>query len=243
MRAEAIVNEKSSVVPGEKNGLPRWFEATVASVGLVLVSPVIALTGLGIALSSGRPVFFRQKRVGQHGETFELYKLRTMTPSAGGPQITSNGDSRITSLGRFLRHTKLDELPTLWNVVRGDMALVGPRPEVPRFVKLADPIWQQVLAVKPGITDPVTLRLRSEAELLAQVPGDTEHYYANELQPAKLKGYVAYLEKRTWRSDIEVLLQTVAAIVLPRNAVGLAVDKLSGVSKPEQDFRNGERLK
>ena len=216
MRAEVIVKERSAVGTDVNRGLPRWVEAMVASVGLILVAPVIALTGLGIALSSGRPVFFRQKRVGQHGDTFELYKLRTMTPSADGPQITSNGDSRITRLGRFLRHTKLDELPTLWNVLRGDMSLVGPRPEVPRFVKLADPIWQKVLAVKPGITDPVTLRLRSESELLAQIAGDTEQYYANELQPAKLKGYVAYLEERTWRTDLKVLVQTLVAVVFPR---------------------------
>ena len=224
MRAEVIVKERSAGMAQARNGLPRWAEATFAIAGLLLAAPVIALTGLGIAVFSGRPVFFRQQRVGQHGETFNLYKLRTMTPSAGGPQITSNGDSRITRLGRFLRHTKLDELPTLWNVVRGDMSLVGPRPEVPRFVQLADPIWQKVLAVRPGITDPVTLRLRSESELLAQIEGDTEEYYAKELQPAKLKGYVAYLEARTWGTDLKVLLQTLAAVVVPRESTGLSVD-------------------
>ena len=169
MRAEIIVKERSAGVAEARNGLPRWAEATFAMAGLVVAAPVIALTGLGIAVSSRRPVFFRQQRVGQHGDTFNLYKPRTMRPSAGGPQITSNVDSRITRLGKFLRNTKLDELPTLWNVLRGDMSLVGPRPEVPRFVQLADPTWQKVLAVRPGITDPVTLRLRSEAELLAQI--------------------------------------------------------------------------
>src|SRR5258708_40184134 len=103
-----------------------------------------------------------------------------MTPSAGGPQIASNGDSRITRLGRFLRNTKLDELPTLWNVLRGDLSLVGPRHEVPRFVSLPDPIWQKVLSARPGITDPVTLALRSEADLLAKNEGDTEQYYVEE---------------------------------------------------------------
>ena len=224
MRAEVIVKERSAGMAQARNGLPRWAEATFAIAGLLVAAPVIALTGLGIAVFSGWPVFFRQQRVGQHGETFNLYKLRTMTPSAGGPQITSNGDSRITRLGRFLRHTKLDELPTLWNVVRGDMSLVGPRPEVPRFVQLADPIWQKVLAVRPGITDPVTLRLRSESELLAQIEGDTEEYYAKELQPAKLRGYVAYLEVRTWGTDLKVLLQTLAAVVVPRESTGLSVD-------------------
>ncbi|HYV00191.1 MAG TPA: sugar transferase [Pyrinomonadaceae bacterium] len=224
MRAEVIVKERGAGMAQARNGLPRWAEATFAIAGLLVAAPVIALTGLGIAVFSGWPVFFRQQRVGQHGETFNLYKLRTMTPSAGGPQITSNGDSRITRLGRFLRHTKLDELPTLWNVVRGDMSLVGPRPEVPRFVQLADPIWQKVLAVRPGITDPVTLRLRMESELLAQIEGDTEEYYAKELQPAKLRGYVAYLEVRTWGTDLKVLLQTLAAVVVPRESTGLSVD-------------------
>ena len=238
MRAEVIVKERSAGVAEPRNGLPRWAEATFAIAGLLVAAPVIALTGLGIAVFSGRPVFFRQQRVGQHGETFDLYKLRTMTPSAGGPQITSNGDSRITRLGRFLRHTKLDELPTLWNVVRGDMSLVGPRPEVPRFVQLADPIWQKVLAVRPGITDPVTLRLRSESELLAQIEGDTEEYYAKELQPAKLKGYVAYLEARTWRTDLKVLLQTLAAVVVPREFTGLSVD---GVSRLKSEFREDRK--
>jgi lipopolysaccharide/colanic/teichoic acid biosynthesis glycosyltransferase len=243
MRAEVIVKERSIVVPAVNNGLPRWLEAMVAAVGLVLASPVIAFTGLGIALSSGRPVFFRQKRVGQRGNIFELCKLRTMNTSAAGPQITSSGDSRITRLGGFLRHTKLDELPTLWNVLRGDMSLVGPRPEVPRFVNLADPIWQKVLAVRPGLTDPVTLRLRSESELLARVAGDTEVYYANELQPEKLKGYVAYLEERTWRTDLKVLLQTIAAVVVPGAANRLSPDEVSRLTQPQQQFSGGKSRK
>ena len=241
MRAEVIVKERSAGMSEARNGLPRWAEATFAMAGLVVAAPVIALTGLGVAVFSGRPVFFRQQRVGQHGDTFNLYKLRTMRPSAGGPQITSNVDSRITRLGRFLRNTKLDELPTLWNVLRGDMSLVGPRPEVPRFVQLADPTWQKVLAVRPGITDPVTLRLRSEAELLAQIEGDTEEYYAKELQPAKLKGYVAYLEDRTWRTDLKVLLQTVAAVVVPREYTGLSVDEVSRLEQPKNEFREDRK--
>lgn len=240
MRAEVIVEERSAGMAEARSGLPRWAEATFAMAGLVVAAPVIALTGLGVVVFSGRPVFFRQQRVGQHGNTFNLYKLRTMTPSPGGPQITSNVDLRITRLGRFLRHSKLDELPTLWNVLRGDMSLVGPRPEVPRFVQLADPIWQKVLAVRPGITDPVTLRLRSEADLLAQVEGDTEEYYAKELQPAKLKGYVAYLEDRTWRTDLKVLLQTAAAVVVPRESTRLSVH-VSRLAQPKNEFREDRK--
>src|SRR5258706_442138 len=238
MRAEVIVKEKSIGLTVARIELPSWAVATFANGGLVVAAPVIGLTGLGIVVFSGRPIFFRQQRVGQHGDTFNLYKLRTMMPSVGGPQITSNGDSRITRLGRFLRNTKLDELPTLWNVVRGDMSLVGPRPEVLRFVQLADPKRHKVLALKPGITDPVTLRLRSEAELLAQIEGDTEEYYAKELQPAKLKGYVAYLEERTWRTDLKVLLQTLVVVVVPRESGGQSVDGVTRLSKPENNLRN-----
>jgi lipopolysaccharide/colanic/teichoic acid biosynthesis glycosyltransferase len=209
---------RESVKSADSNGLPRWVEGPMVFMGLILAAPLIALTGLAIAVSSGFPILFRQTRVGRHGRTFELYKLRTMRPSVNGPQITSGSDARITRLGRFLRHTKLDELPTLWNVLRGDMSLVGPRPEVPRFVKLEDPIWQKVLSVRPGITDPVTLQLRSEADLLARVAGDTEQYYVNELQPSKLKGYVAYLEERSWRSDLNVLWRTMVAVVIPGEA-------------------------
>jgi lipopolysaccharide/colanic/teichoic acid biosynthesis glycosyltransferase len=196
-------------------GLPRWFEVPLAFISLVLLAPLLALAGLAIFLSSGRPIIFRQIRVGKNGRNFELYKLRTMKPSSGGPQITSGTDTRITRLGRFLRHAKIDELPPLWNVLRGEMSLVGPRPEVPRFVVLEDPLWQKVLSVRPGITDPVSVQLRSEADLLAQVEGDMEQYYVNELQPAKLRGYVAYLEKRTWRGDLGVLVQTALAVLAP----------------------------
>lgn len=140
MRARAIIDKRSAASREIKNGLPRWVEAGSALVGLIVAAPLIALMGLAIAVSSGRPIFFRQRRVGQHGRIFDLYKLRTMRPSDNGPQVTSGSDARITRLGRCLRQAKLDELPTLWNVLRGDMSLVGPRPEVPRFVRLEDPI-------------------------------------------------------------------------------------------------------
>jgi len=223
MHAEVIYEETSAVARGSHNGIPRWAEVLLAFVALVIALPLIALLGLAIALFSQGPIFFRQKRVGQHGRLFDLYKLCTMRPSDEGPQVTSSNDERITPLGRFLRRSKLDELPTFWNVLKGDMALVGPRPEVPRYVKLEDPIWQAVLAVRPGLTDPVTLRLRNEEELLAGIKSDTESYYVNQLQPLKLKGYVAYLKERTWRTDFEVLGKTLVKI-----ATG------SGVKKPSK---------
>jgi lipopolysaccharide/colanic/teichoic acid biosynthesis glycosyltransferase len=202
-------------VDNNSKGLPRSFEVVVSLVGLVLLFPLMAISAAMIALTSPGGIMFQQKRVGRHGETFVLYKLRTMMIANAGPEVTSKNDARITQVGKFLRQTKLDELPTLWNVLKGDMALVGPRPEVPRYVKLEDSMWQAVLTVRPGITDPVTLQLRSEEELLAQVKGDTETYYVSELLPLKLKGYVAYLKERNWRTDLKVLIQTLGAVVSP----------------------------
>jgi lipopolysaccharide/colanic/teichoic acid biosynthesis glycosyltransferase len=200
------------------DGLPRSFDVLVSLIGLVVSAPLLLLSAVTVALTSPGGVLFPQQRVGRNGEMFVLYKLRTMRASNIGPQVTSSDDTRITRVGRLLRKTKLDELPTLWNVLKGDMALVGPRPEVPRYVNLENPMWQEVLATRPGITDPVTLRLRNEERLLAQVKGDPEAYYLNELQPLKLKGYVAYLEERSWRFELKVLWQTVAAIVVPRRS-------------------------
>ena len=228
------------------SGLPRGFDFIVSLGGLILCLPLLVVSAVAVALTSPGGVLFRQKRVGLGGEIFVIYKLRTMratgagpqvsragagpqvtrtgagpqvTRASNGPQITTGNDERITRVGRFLRQTKLDELPTLWNVLRGDMALVGPRPEVPRYVKLEDPMWQAVLAAKPGITDPVTLRLRNEEKVLAQVEGDMEQYYVDQLQPLKLKGYVSYLEQRSWRSDLAVLWKTVAAVVSRRERI------------------------
>ena len=195
-------------------GLPRAFDVPMASVGLLLSAPLLLICGIAVALTSRGGAWFRQKRVGRNGEIFTLYKLRTMRASDSGPQVTSRGDTRITRVGKFLRKTKVDELPTLWNVLRGDMSLVGPRPEVPRYVNLEDPRWQAILSARPGITDPLTLRLRSEEGLLAKVKGDPEQYYVNELQPLKLKGYLAYLSERSWSTDLKVLCRTVVAVIV-----------------------------
>jgi lipopolysaccharide/colanic/teichoic acid biosynthesis glycosyltransferase len=182
---------------------------------MLLVSPVVGVAAIAVALSSGFPVLFRQERVGRGGRPFTLVKLRTMRGSSGGPQVTASGDSRVTPVGRFLRRWKLDELPELWNVLKGDMSFVGPRPEVVRYVDLESPAWQQVLGTRPGLTDPVTLRLRNEERLLAGVGVDTETYYREVLQPHKLEGYLEYLGERSWRTDLGVIRDTFLAIVRP----------------------------
>jgi len=195
------------------SGIPRWADAFVAAIGLIVAAPIMGAIALTILATSGRPILFRQKRVGRSGRLFELLKFRTMVVADTGPQVTSRNDARITRLGRLLRKTKLDELPTFWNVLRGDMALVGPRPEVPRYVNQDDPKWSVILSVRPGITDPTTVALRNEEDLLARAYPDVETYYRTQLQPAKLTGYIDYLQQRTFRTDLSVLGRTLAAII------------------------------
>lgn len=195
--------------------LPRWVEVPIAALGLVALSPVLIVAALAVMATSRGPALFKQRRVGRGGRSFTLLKLRTMRLQQGGPQVTVRGDARITAVGRALRHMKLDELPELWNVVAGDMSLVGPRPEVPEYVDPASTLWQRVLQARPGITDPVTLRLRDEEVVLAEAGPDADGFYREVLQPFKLLGYRAYLETRTWRSDVRVLLESVRAVLAP----------------------------
>jgi lipopolysaccharide/colanic/teichoic acid biosynthesis glycosyltransferase len=204
--------------PVATSGLPRWVEAPVALAALVVVAPLLAVLGVLIRATSQGPAFFRQPRVGREGRHFMLFKLRTMRVRQSGPQVTSGDDERTTYVGRLLRRSKLDELPELWNVVKGDMSLVGPRPEVPRYVNLTDSRWSLVLQSRPGLTDPVTLALRNEESLLARVTGDREAFYLHTLQPYKLDGYLAYAKRRTARSDLAVLARTVVVIAFPSKA-------------------------
>ena len=218
MRNGITIPRNEAVTAPIKNGLPRLVEAVIALVGLVIVSPLIALAAIAIAITSRGPVIFHQNRMGRKGRPFVLYKMRTMCPAGTGPQVTAGDDARVTTVGKILRKTKLDEFPELWNIVKGDMSLIGPRPEVPRYVDLENPMWRLVLEARPGITDPMTLRLRNEESLMADVKGDRERFYLETLQPFKLNGYADYLQTRSWWSDLKVLWQTAVAVVLPNQA-------------------------
>jgi lipopolysaccharide/colanic/teichoic acid biosynthesis glycosyltransferase len=189
-------------------GLPHSLEVVVSAAGLLVTLPILAVAAIAIRLTSPGPALFRQERVGRFGRRFFLLKLRTMK-AGDGPQVTASGDPRVTGIGRLLRKTKVDELPQLWNVVRGEMALVGPRPEVPAYVDLSDPAWNLVLETRPGITDPVSLKLRFEEELLASAPGDRSEFYRRVMVPFKVRKYLEYQSIRTPWSDLVVLLQTV----------------------------------
>ena len=211
IEAEREPDNKDTPQEALGHGLPRWAEVGIALTGLAATSPLLIITGV-LVRSTGRPVLFRQRRMGKGGRPFTLVKFRTMRPDSRGRPITTDGDDRITPVGRFLRKTKLDELPELWNVLRGDMSLVGPRPEVTEYVDLNDGLWQQVLRVRPGITDPLALRLPNEEQLLQSVNA-SEEQYLQILQRFKLKQSLGYQRERTWFSDIRVLVQTVSVVV------------------------------
>jgi lipopolysaccharide/colanic/teichoic acid biosynthesis glycosyltransferase len=208
-----------------KPGIPRNFEIGLAVCGLVVAVPFLVVFAVLIKMSSRGPVLFRQKRIGRNGEVFTLIKLRTMAVSQTGAKITAANDRRITRVGRVLRKTKLDEFPELWNVLRGDMSFVGPRPEVPEFVDLDEPLWHEILQHRPGITDPVTLRLRNEEHLLARVV-DKEKYYREIVQPYKLRGYAKFVRDKSWKTDIRIICRTLKAVALPQTAKPPTLDEM-----------------
>jgi lipopolysaccharide/colanic/teichoic acid biosynthesis glycosyltransferase len=211
-RQELHVNAKTAP-------LIRTLDLFASGVGLLLLAPVFLIVGLAIKFSSPGPAFFRASRVGQDGQIFKLYKFRSMYLDADrkGPAVTVRDDPRVTLVGRRLRRTKLDELPQLINVFIGEMSLVGPRPEDPQFVAHYTPRQRQVLAVRPGITSPASLRYRDEEDLLAGE--DWEKTYREQVLPHKLDLDLAYLHQRTVWTDLSLILQTVARLVLPPEAV------------------------
>lgn len=200
-------------LPEVRPGIPRLFEVAVALFGLALISPFLLLAMLAVRLTSPGPVVFRQQRMGRGGRPFTIFKLRTMKVDHDGPAVTGRVDARVTPVGHWLRLTKLDEFPQLWNVVIGDMSFVGPRPEVARYVDLDNPMWKRVLEARPGITDPVTLRLKDESLLMPTSEVERERFYLEKLQPFKLRGYLEYLSHRTWWSDVGVVMATVLGIL------------------------------
>jgi lipopolysaccharide/colanic/teichoic acid biosynthesis glycosyltransferase len=192
----------------------RAFDLLGAAAGLFLLAPLLLLIALWIRLDSPGPVLYRQQRVGRGGRLFTIYKFRSMQQRpVDGPQLTVGADPRVTRSGRFLRHYKLDELPQLWNVLEGSMSLVGPRPEVPRYVACY-PLEQRrvVLSVAPGITDWAAIRYKDENAVLARA-ADPERAYVEAVLPVKLDYYVRYVKERSFWGDVRILAHTLAAIL------------------------------
>ena len=207
----------------------RAFDLAASGLGLLVLAPVFAFIALAIRFDSPGPVFYRQERVGRGGKPFLIFKFRTMQVDAdrvGGP-LTVGGDPRITRAGRFLRKGKLDELPQLLNVVRGEMSLVGPRPEVPKYVALYTPEQREVLEVRPGITDPASIEFRDENELL-EGSSDPEALYVSEILPRKLGLNLEYARGAGFFYDIRVILATLRCLLSPGSRVGVTGNPRSG---------------
>jgi lipopolysaccharide/colanic/teichoic acid biosynthesis glycosyltransferase len=192
----------------------RMLDLLLAAVGLVVLAPVLLAAMAWVRIDSPGPVFFRQERVGRHGRVFRIHKLRTMfvDAAAHGPAVAELDDPRVTRAGWWLRHYRVDELPQLIDVIEGHMSLVGPRPELPRFVAMyPTDLRERVLAVRPGLTDPASLELLDEGKLLAG-SSDPERTYVDVILPRKLRRQVEYAEHATWVTDLSTLGRTLRVL-------------------------------
>jgi lipopolysaccharide/colanic/teichoic acid biosynthesis glycosyltransferase len=188
----------------------RLVDFAAAVAGLLVFWPLFAATALAIKLDSPGPVFFKQRRIGRHFKPFRIYKFRTMVvdaPRRGG-LLTAGADPRITRVGRFLRKSKIDELPQLFNVLKGEMALVGPRPEVPKYVQFYRKDYEVILQIKPGITDLASLKYRNEASLLAQAQ-NPEQEYVGRVLPDKIRMAKEYIQHSSFLFDLKLVFKTI----------------------------------
>lgn len=187
--------------------MKRLFDVLMSASVLIVLSPLLLVLSAAILIDSGFPVFFSQERVGRGFRKFKLRKFRTMRKAGSGPLITVGGDSRVTRFGRLLRKAKLDEVPQFWNVLRGEMSVVGPRPEVMEYVELYRERYQRILSVRPGITDLASIHFRNEEEILA-LSRDPLGEYRERILPMKLDLADRYLESRTLFGDLAIILRT-----------------------------------
>src|SRR5580765_31280 len=189
--------------------LKRLFDIAFSIMGLVLVSPLMVLVGLLMKITDSGPIFYGQVRIGRYGVPFKIWKFRTMVVGAEkmGALVTKTNDPRMTRIGRLLRKTKMDELPQLWNVLKGDMSFVGPRPQVPRYIERLTPAQREMLQHKPGITDIATLRFRNEQELLSGA-ADVDDFYIRYCLPRKIALNLQYAREASLPYDIWIILQT-----------------------------------
>lgn len=192
----------------------RLFDIVLSFLGIVAISPILLFIALWIKADSKGPIIFKQQRVGKEGHPFMIYKFRTMVVDAErlGKQITVGRDPRITQSGHFLRKFKLDELPQLFNVLKGDMSFVGPRPEVPHYVELYNEIQKEVLTLRPGITDYASIKYSNENEILAKAT-DPEKIYIEQIMQDKLQLNLTYIRDASIKKDIEIIFRTLYKIV------------------------------
>lgn len=192
----------------------RYFDFVSAFIGTLVLFPLFLITAILIKLSSPGPIFYLHERVGLNGRRFRLYKFRSMVANADkiGTSVTTVNDPRITKVGKFIRNTKLDELPQLFNILKGDMSFVGPRPDVPEIVNKYSPEMKRILSIRPGITSNATLHLRHEEELLAMA-NDPDRAYEMIFVPAKVRLAMEHVNRRSFLFDFGILLKTVWALI------------------------------
>jgi len=192
----------------------RCFDIFFSLLGITLLLWLFLIIAIAIKCSSKGPALFKQERVGRYGKTFNIWKFRSMVVNAEakGMQITTDGDNRITKVGKFIRKTKIDELPQLFNVLSGKMSFVGPRPEVPKYVAMYNDEQLRVLSVKPGITDLASIEFRNENDLL-DGDEDPEKKYIEEIMPAKLALNIKYIEKAGFFYDIGLIFKTIGKVI------------------------------
>lgn len=196
----------------------RLFDLVFSALALVVLAPVLVVVAAWVAADSPGGVFFRQTRVGRNGKLFRIYKFRTMQAlaEAAGPAITVGADARITRAGGWLRRTKIDELPQFINVLLGEMSVVGPRPEVPRYVaQYPESVRDLVLSVRPGITDRASIEFRDESHLLGQ-SSNPEQTYVEQILPIKLRYATEYVQSQTLWGDLKLIANTVSAVWMHR---------------------------
>lgn len=194
--------------------MKRLFDIIASALGLIVLSPLFLVLAVWIKVDSKGPVFYRQTRVGWHNKDFRIFKFRSMrVGSDRGSLVTIGGrDPRITKSGYYIRKYKLDEFPQLINVLIGDMSLVGPRPEVRHYVDYWTPEQMRVLDVRPGITDPASIKFRNENELMAQA-GDPERYYINVIMQEKLRLYLEYVDNQSFLYDLRLIFATLRVVI------------------------------
>lgn len=190
----------------------RGFDIAASALGLLILSPVLLGCAIAVGTTSPGGVLFRQERMGRGERPFTIYKFRTMRRDNSGLKLTTSGDSRITPVGRVLRKTKLDELPQLFNVLKGDMSFVGPRPEVAEYTALYTPAQKQVFLVRPGVTGVASIRFRNENELLSQ-SADPNRTYIEEIMPQKLALDLEYIPHASVWYDVGLIFKTLAAVI------------------------------
>ena len=207
--------------------IKRLFDIFFSALGLIVLSPLFLLIAILIKLTSPGPVFFRQERIGKNFKPFLLYKFRTMVPDAEkkGPLITAAGDKRVTKIGYILRKTKMDELPQLINVLKGDMSLVGPRPEVKKYVEMYKKDYEEILKIRPGITDIASLTYSNEEELL-KGKNNYEDYYAYVILPEKIKLAKEYIKKASLWFDFKLILKTILKLIYPAKTINKIIENL-----------------